>query len=154
MPGSLGFDKFAELVIEDGKMSLIHEGHKFIRDRLDRGRSYWRCRRSKCKARMVSKLINGYEMMKVRNNQHNHLNEMNPRARKKVIFKSLMKSRKVRRNVVHKTMPSLVSRPMPKLTPFALPNQPNKITNGPNGSKGGINSAREDNENMVIEIID
>lgn len=86
------------------------------------------------------------EMVKISNGHHNHSNVKNPRAIGMIrIVRNSVKSR-VRRNVVSETIPSLLSRPMPKVTTISFPmtsNQPNEI-----------DSAREDNEITVDEIFD
>lgn len=58
--------------------NLFHEGFTYERDgnvpRKD-GRKYWHClayRKTKCKARAVTKIINGYEMLKPGKCPHNH----------------------------------------------------------------------------------
>lgn len=124
-----GFNSFAELVIERGAISLIHSSYKFIRDRVDKGRSYWRCRHSfkyNCKARVVTKLINGYEMMKVRNGEHNHAEIRKPKKAKRKMSKAKKKAtaapRVIRPNFDLMNLPPLIPSHLPKLTPKSIPN--------------------------------
>lgn len=144
------FDAYAELIIENGTISLIHEQHKFIRDRVENDRSYWRCRdsfRFNCKSRVVTRQINGIEMMKIRNGVHDH----------SVAKKRKMKSKRVKPNAVNKTAPSSITRKMPELTPMTVP----KVREVPNeenaqeiehDSKTNNNPTYEDNE--IIDILD
>lgn len=56
-------------------MSLIYNGQKFIRYGSNENTRYWRCRQSfkyQCKARLLTKLVNGREMIKIQNDQHDH----------------------------------------------------------------------------------
>lgn len=144
------FDTFAELIIENGAISLIHEQHRFIRDRIENGRSYWRCRdsfRSNCKSRVVTRTINGIEMMKIRNEVHDH----------SVAKKRKIRSKRIKPKAVTKNVPSSMIREMPELTPMTVP----KVTNVPNeenarniedDSNANNNATYEDNE--IIDILD
>lgn len=144
------FDAFAELIIENGTISLIHNNHRFIRDRADNDRSYWRCRHSfkfNCKARVVTTVKNGYEMMKIRNAEHNHTEIKRKKGRKKKLKQQTRKSKImptiIRPMLSSDNIPPPLIRLMPKLTPKtpALPE---------------VNKSPPDNdtENTIVDIID
>lgn len=53
---------------------IMYKGAKYVKDGSYNEHSYWHCVYYKrgCKSRIISKSIDGYEMMKVRNHAHNH----------------------------------------------------------------------------------
>lgn len=68
--------KVAQFRLENGRMTLIHDGHKFIRYGSNENTRYWRCRQSfkyLCKARILTKLINGRELIEIQNEKHDHI---------------------------------------------------------------------------------
>ncbi|XP_055304399.1 modifier of mdg4-like isoform X3 [Sitodiplosis mosellana] len=148
-----GFNEFAELIIENGTISLIQDSHKFIRDRVDNDRSYWRCRHSfkyECKARVVTKSVNGYEMMKIRMAEHNHTEIKKPKKgpKKKKGGKSRSKAstvpRLIRPKLTNQAQLRLTPK-MPKLTPKTTPKLTPKTENVP---------PNDDAENMIVDILD
>lgn len=55
-------------------VSLLHGGFSYTRNRKAYGSTYWRCTsyiRNGCKARAITRTINGFEMMKV-SGDHTH----------------------------------------------------------------------------------
>lgn len=69
------FTMAARLEVENGRISLVHDGNKFIRYGSNENTRYWRCRQSfkyECKARILTKLVNGREMLQIRNDAHDH----------------------------------------------------------------------------------
>lgn len=128
-----GFDSYAQLINENGAISLVHNGHKFIRDRVENGRNYWRCRKSfrfNCKSRMVTKLMeNGKTLLKVRHGEHDHTVEKVTKRKRKQAKSKQRKLSPVNRNVKtgkrlpSKTfatptkLPKLIPRPMLKTEP-------------------------------------
>lgn len=69
------FTVAARLEIENGRIRLVHKGNKFIRYGSNENTRYWRCRQSfkyECKARILTKLVNGREMLQIQNDTHNH----------------------------------------------------------------------------------
>lgn len=69
------FTTAAKLGVENGRICLIHDGHKFIRYGRNENTRYWRCRQSfkyQCKARLLTRRMNGCEMLKIQNDQHDH----------------------------------------------------------------------------------
>lgn len=145
---SNGFDAFAELIIENGTISLIQNNHRFIRDRADNDRSYWRCRHSfkfNCKARVVTTVINGYEMMKIRNAEHNHTEIKRKKGKKKKLKQQTAKPKieptVIRPMLSSDNMPPPLIRLMPKLTPKTVP----KVEKSP---------ADDDTENSIVDILD
>lgn len=125
---------------------MIHSSFKFIRDRVDKGRNYWRCRHSfkyNCKARVVTKLINGYEMMKIRNGEHDHSEIRKPKKVKRRVVKMKKKSvvpRLIKPNPVLLNLPPLIPSRMPKLTPKTIPKFAACSTN--------------DDMDMIVNILD
>lgn len=54
---------------------LIHEGHTYVKDRQFLETTNWRCslfKKLKCRARAVTKDINGLELVKFTNPTHSH----------------------------------------------------------------------------------
>lgn len=76
-PSTIDFRHFAQIENIENRMFLIYNGERFFEDGHNgKGRRYWRCRRTTgfaCKARMVTNLVNGYEMMKIQNGVHDHV---------------------------------------------------------------------------------
>lgn len=69
------FNYFAEIEDKNNRVRLLFGGNKFYCDRDRNGYQYWRCSlvsKYNCKARMVTRLINGYNMLKVTNAKHCH----------------------------------------------------------------------------------
>uniref|UniRef100_A0A1B0GHA3 FLYWCH-type domain-containing protein n=1 Tax=Lutzomyia longipalpis TaxID=7200 RepID=A0A1B0GHA3_LUTLO len=59
-----------------GYRCLVIDGYQFVKDRLSHDSINWRCshfQKHKCKARAVSKIFNGVEMVKITNSIHTHL---------------------------------------------------------------------------------
>lgn len=158
-----GFVEYAEMVIENGTTSLIHSQHKFIRDRIDNDRSYWRCRHSfkyNCKARVVTKLVNGYEMLKVRNAEHNHTDIKKPTKSKKKAMKLKQKKTKPKSNFIARIMrPQLAttcSTTVPQLSTINIPQMP-KLKPKPIPKvipSDGNDSPNYDAENALVNILD
>lgn len=156
-----GFDTFAEIIVENGATSLVHNNHKFIRDRVENERSYWRCRNSfrfNCKARMVTKTINGYELMKIRNGHHDH-------TAKKITKNGRKKSKLKQRNptiLAKRRIPIAIPSKLPKLVPkptltikeerskaettFSIGSAENIANNSP--------ITVDDAENLIVDILD
>lgn len=69
--------------------NIVYKGAKYVKDGSYNEHSYWICIKAKqgCKSRIISKSIDGYEMMKVRNHAHNHnytqINQKNNKLSKK-----------------------------------------------------------------------
>lgn len=66
----------AKMGVVNGRICLIHNGHKFIRYGSNENTRYWRCRQSfkyQCKARLLTRHMNGCEMLKIENDQHDHI---------------------------------------------------------------------------------
>ncbi|XP_031625128.1 modifier of mdg4-like isoform X3 [Contarinia nasturtii] len=163
-----GFDLNAELIIENGTISLIQNGHRFIRDRVDNDRNYWRCRNSfkfNCKARVVTKVFNGIEMMKIRYADHNHT-EIKKVKRKRRGAKQKIKAKRtavpklIQPQFNYQMLPPLTPKLMPKLIPKTIP----KIENATainrfenamahNGTES-VMPNNEDNENIIVDILD
>lgn len=137
------------MIIENGTISLVHSEHKFIRDRIDNDRSYWRCRHSfkfNCKARVVTKLVNGYEMLKIRNADHNHTEIKKIKKRKKTAklrCKSKLVPRLIRPQLSTQALLKFTTKTMPKLIPKTIP----RIENIPRNDDN-------DNENAFVDILD
>lgn len=133
--------------MENGAISLIHSEHRFIRDRVDNSRSYWRCRHSfkfNCKARVVTTVVNGYEMMKIRNAEHNHTEIKKSRKGKKRMYRTKKTNaipRLIRPHLSHQSLPPLMPSRMPKLTPKSIP-------------KVELNPPNDDTENIIVDILD
>lgn len=142
------FDSIAQIVEENGAVSLVHDGHKFICDRNENGRRYWRCRKSfrfNCKARTVSKVMpNGSEMMKIRTGEHDHTERTKNRHKKSKL--------------------KIIKPKLPKLTPIPkveLNTQKNELsvesgasgTNGENPEKYSPSTV-DDAENDIVDILD
>lgn len=65
----------ARLEVLNGRIYLVHDGHKFIRYGSSENTRFWRCQQSfryECKARILTKLLGGREMMKVQIQSHEH----------------------------------------------------------------------------------
>lgn len=163
-----GFDSFAQIINESGAISLVHNGHKFIRDRVENDRSYWRCRSSfrfNCKARVVTKLMeNGYEMMKIRNGEHDHTGQkVSKKSRKKSKLKPRISSTGTKSAEVERSLPFAVPTKLPTLVPKpefksqkSEPNVENTETFakiGENTENGGP-SAVVDPEIDIVDILD
>lgn len=150
------------MIMENGAISLVHGGYKFIRDRVDNDRSYWRCRHSfkyNCKSRVVTKRINGYDMLKIRNAEHNHTDIKKPvKGKKKALKLKQIKKKKNNSTImtriirpqlsVSKVVPQSSANiipPMPKLKPKPLPKQ--IIVDE-------TNVRSDDAENMIVDILD
>lgn len=120
-----GFNTFAQLIDENGIISLVHNGHKFIRDRVDNGRGYWRCRNSfryNCKARMVTKsTANGHTMLKVRHGEHDHTVKKVANPRRKEMRLKQRNLLALNRNIrARKRLPSntfAIMKKLPQLVP-------------------------------------
>lgn len=70
------FSRAAILGIINGRTCLIHDGHKFIKYGSNENTKYWRCTQSfkyKCEARILTRYMNGCEMLKIQNNKHDHI---------------------------------------------------------------------------------
>lgn len=166
-----GFDTYAQLINENGIISLVHNGHKFIRDRIENGRSYWRCRNSfryNCKARMVTKLLeNGHTMLKVRHGEHDHtVKKLVKRGRKQVKLKqrsSLAFNRNIRarKRLPSKTFPVISKLPqlVPKPAQKVHKTEP-KAESTPEIAKNDGNvenyspATADDPENDIVDILD
>ncbi|XP_059611371.1 modifier of mdg4-like isoform X28 [Phlebotomus argentipes] len=62
-----------------GFRCLVLYGHQFVKDRLSHDSINWRCahfQKFKCKARAVTKVYNGVEMVKITNSCHSHTRPM------------------------------------------------------------------------------
>lgn len=58
-----------------GAPMLIHEGHTYVKDRQFLETTNWRCslfKKLKCRARAVTKDVNGLELVKFTNPTHSH----------------------------------------------------------------------------------
>lgn len=67
----------------NGRVYLMHEGHRYCKASDYSGKTYWRCfaySRYGCKARIISRYINGFEMMKMTCSTHSHFKK--PKQRK------------------------------------------------------------------------
>lgn len=166
-----GFDSYAQLIDENGTISLVHNGHKFIRDRVENGRSYWRCRNSfryNCKARMVTKLMeNGYTMLKVRHGEHDHTVKKVAKMRRKEIKTKQRNLLPFNRNIrARKRLPSNTFAIITKL-PQLVPKPTQKvhelepkaeITGGIAKSDGNVENYSpatvDDPENDIVDILD
>lgn len=86
------FNVFPEMETVCGRTYLIHDDHRFSKRFSKNGRTYWRCtvfNRFKCRARVVSKKINGWEMANINCGAHSHPPyDFNPRRRAKTNFTS------------------------------------------------------------------
>lgn len=158
-----GFVEYAEMIVENGATSLVHSNFKFIRDRVDTDRSYWRCRHSfkyNCKARVVTKMVNGYEMVKIRNAEHNHTDIKTLKGKKRsfkvtqkrkpkhVPSKPKFAARIIRPQLTSKVVPQLsanVIPQMPKLKPKPVARDIDKDEN---------NVPKDDAENVIVDILD
>uniref|UniRef100_A0A1B0GN78 FLYWCH-type domain-containing protein n=1 Tax=Phlebotomus papatasi TaxID=29031 RepID=A0A1B0GN78_PHLPP len=72
-----------------GYRCLVINGHQFVKDRLSHDSINWRCghfQKFKCKARAVTKVYNGVEMLKITQGTHSHTKPQ--RIRKHVAMKS------------------------------------------------------------------
>lgn len=156
------------MVNENGAISLVHNGHKFIRDRVENNRSYWRCRNSfrfNCKARMVTKLMeNGFEMLKIRNGLHDHTAK---KSRKKGRKKSKLNTRNLsalNRNIkaAKRLSPFTIPKKLPKLVPKPKLNEHKKepkaeiiadVTNDENVENSSP-AIVDDPENDIVDILD
>lgn len=165
-----GFATYAQLISESGSVSLVHNGHKFIRDRVENVRSYWRCRNSfryNCKARMVTKLMeNGQTMMKVRHGEHDHtVKKVAKNARKQLQSKphnllAFNRNMRVRKRLLSKTFTKLTKLPelIPKSTLIVHEIEPKaEITadTAKNDENVGIYSPVivDDPENDIVEVL-
>lgn len=66
----------ARLEVENGRIFLAYNGHKFIRYGSNDNKRYWRCIQSfkyHCNARILTKIMNGCEMLKIQHEEHDHL---------------------------------------------------------------------------------
>lgn len=164
-----GFNSLAQLITENGAISLVHNGHKFIRDRVENERSYWRCRKSflfNCKARMVTKLMeNGYEWVKVRNGTHDHtIKKIKKKGHKKSKLKQRNSSNLIRNTTAAKRLPPLaMPRKLPKLVPkpkLKVRNEEPKAeiiadaANDENVDKNYSPTVAGDIENDIVDILD
>lgn len=71
----IDFTTAAKLRVENGRICLVHDGFKFIRYGRNENTRYWRCKLSfkyQCKARLLTRRMNGCEMLKIQNDQHDH----------------------------------------------------------------------------------
>ncbi|XP_055704659.1 modifier of mdg4-like isoform X36 [Phlebotomus papatasi] len=71
-----------------GYRCLVINGHQFVKDRLSHDSINWRCghfQKFKCKARAVTKVYNGVEMLKITQGTHSHTKPQ--RIRKHVAMK-------------------------------------------------------------------
>lgn len=59
-----------------GRETIKFEGFSYRRDNiLPNGTKYWRCSsysKTTCRARISSRVVNGYEMVKIQKDVHNH----------------------------------------------------------------------------------
>lgn len=80
-----GFNHFANVVEgKNGSEILMLHGHRYRRDGVGDQSKYWRCvfyDKTSCRARVSSRIINGYEMAKMRNNPHNHKPKENEKTK-------------------------------------------------------------------------
>lgn len=70
-----GFHSFAQYTGHGDRKVLICRGYRFYRHGETNTRIYWRCsgyKRFKCPNRAITKMIDGYEMVKLRTTIHNH----------------------------------------------------------------------------------
>lgn len=61
----------------NGRLYLTYKGHTYCKTSEYDGKTYWRCQsyyRFGCKARIISKHVNGWEMMKIKCGIHMHVN--------------------------------------------------------------------------------
>lgn len=61
--------------MEDNHKFLVHDGHRYNRNRATNDKTYWRCayyHKYKCLARATTIIVNGYEMAKINIKNHNH----------------------------------------------------------------------------------
>lgn len=68
-----GFSVFAKL--NETRTFLCHDGFRYGRNRVSGDMTYWKCceyHSTKCKGRVSTRIINGYEMMRMNNPHHNH----------------------------------------------------------------------------------
>lgn len=160
-----GFNSYAQLISENGAISLVHDGHRFIRDRVENGRGYWRCRNSfrfNCKARMVTKLMeNGSTMLKVRHGEHDHtVQKIKGRKKSKLKHRNLLALKKNIR--AKKRLPSktfAIPTKLPKLVPkptLKVQEIEHKTDIAKNGESGESHSPVivDDAENDIVDILD
>lgn len=168
-----GFNTYAQLINENGAISLVHDGHKFIRDRIENGRGYWRCRSSfrfNCKARMVTKSMeNGHTMLKVRHGVHDHIvKKIVKRGRRKAKLKqsnvmALKKNVRAKKRLLSKTfaiptkLPKLVPKPtlkVPKMEPKTEIVADMAKYDGGENVENYSSATVDDPENDIVDILD
>lgn len=67
------FKDFAQFQ-RNGKR-LVHNGYFYLKNSDSNDRTFWLCSRFqkfKCKARAITRVIDGYEMVKIRSTPHSH----------------------------------------------------------------------------------
>lgn len=73
---SLGFQTPAAFTTsKHGSRALLINGHKYVKDRKTQETINWRCAffiRFKCKARAITRIVNGIERVKETNGVHTH----------------------------------------------------------------------------------
>lgn len=75
-----GFNGFARIVWDGGRRYLYHDGHRFYRKWEKGSNIYWTCSwypRNRCSAKITTRIVNGYEMMKISHSMHSHASEIN-----------------------------------------------------------------------------
>lgn len=70
-----GFTELANFVLDGKGRILKYDNHRFHRNSQNGKDVYWKCalyKRYGCKARLITRTINGYEMLKIKNPIHSH----------------------------------------------------------------------------------
>lgn len=69
------FDDAVFGLTQRGAPKLIHNGYEYVKDRTFNASTNWRCclfRRNACRARAITKNINGVERLKLTYAEHSH----------------------------------------------------------------------------------
>lgn len=57
--------------------NIHHDGYKFLKERVNKSSTKWKCTRAKCYARATTRTVNGIVVAKFTGQEHNHERKIN-----------------------------------------------------------------------------
>lgn len=73
--------------VNESRRHLFYDNFRFVKNRIVGEVTHWKCsvyQSTNCRSRVSTRMINGYEMMKITNPHHNHeVNVKNKKSNKK-----------------------------------------------------------------------